>query len=90
MNVTQLDIECNYCKKIYTVKEVGVSDYQNWKNGQGFVQDLLPYLSAADRELIISNTCDSCWKEMWEVKSIDYEPEETEPIKSKKNRRNNK
>ena len=70
MNTTQLDIECKYCHKIYTVKKVGITYYQNWKNGQGFIQDLLPYLSADNRELIISNTCDSCWKEMWSESEI--------------------
>ena len=55
----QLELECMYCdyKEVITVSE---ADYISWHNGQ-FIQDAFPYLTAGQRELMISNTCDNCW-----------------------------
>ena len=31
------------------------------------IQDALPYLSASEREMLISGTCDDCWQKMFPV-----------------------
>lgn len=38
---------------------------KEWQAGGGYIQDLMPTLTAGERELLISGTCDSCWKEMF-------------------------
>ena len=40
-------------------------DIESWLSGDKYIQDALAYLSAADRELLISNTCDDCWKNLY-------------------------
>jgi len=30
-----------------------------------FIQDIFPNFSIGDRELIISNTCNTCWQELF-------------------------
>lgn len=60
MNNLTVNVQCVYCSKTYDI-DVAEKDYKEWKNGEGYIQDLLPYLTAAQRELLISNTCDECW-----------------------------
>ena len=67
-----ITIACQYCRKEYTVKP-DAKNYILWKNGNGFIQDLLPELSAGERELLISNICDSCWVEIWETEESETE-----------------
>ena len=40
------------------------ADFEKWEGGM-MVQDAFPYLSASDREILISRTCEKCWDEMW-------------------------
>ena len=40
-------------------------DFDDWQDNKGYIQDLLSYLTASERELLISGTCDSCWKELY-------------------------
>ena len=41
--------------------EMDVAHYQ----AGAYMQDALPYLTAAERELFISGSCDDCWKIMF-------------------------
>lgn len=54
------DAECKYCGIVYTVY-VDPVDFAQWTFGGGFIQDLMPYLSAGERELLITGTCGSCF-----------------------------
>lgn len=38
-------------------------DWVAWKRGDGLIQDLMPYLSADIRELLISGICGPCFDE---------------------------
>lgn len=38
--------------------------YENWQYGE-LIQDALPELSDADREVLISGTCSDCFDKMW-------------------------
>jgi hypothetical protein len=53
---------------------VNEQDFLDWTSGVGYIQEKLSYLSADERELLISGTCGSCWKEMFGSE----EDEETE------------
>jgi hypothetical protein len=47
------------CKKTYEF-EISKADYSNWRQGM-FVQDAFPYLTADQRELLMTQTCGACW-----------------------------
>lgn len=57
-------IKCVYCQLEHIVL-ANKSDVFEWLAGTKYIQEALPYLSASDRELMISNTCDTCWKAMY-------------------------
>ena len=58
-----LELECKYCgytDKVY----VDEPDYNAWHNGEP-IQDCFPHLTAGERELMLSGTCDTCWKKFF-------------------------
>ena len=56
---------CPFCGRENEV-EVNHMDYLDWQNGE-LVQDAFPYLSANEREMLISGCCPRCWSKMfWE------------------------
>jgi hypothetical protein len=61
---TVLAARCKTCAANHVIF-VKIHDYIEWKNGVGFIQDLMPYLSDADRELLISGTCGPCFDSMF-------------------------
>jgi hypothetical protein len=54
---------CRMCKTEYTLF-VNFQDMVEWQEGK-YIQDAMPYLSAAERELLISGTCGTCFDEMF-------------------------
>tara|TARA_R100000278_G_scaffold120286_1_gene102537 strand:+ start:1437 stop:1667 length:231 start_codon:yes stop_codon:yes gene_type:complete len=58
------DIKCDLCKQEYNIlaKEQDIFD---WLAGDKYIQDALDYLSASERELLISRVCDTCWKQLY-------------------------
>ena len=61
---TVMAARCNICAANHVIF-VKMHDYIEWKNGAGFIQDLMPYLSEGDRELLISGTCSQCFDSMF-------------------------
>lgn len=59
-----IDITCRSCREVVPVS-VSLEDYTRWQLGGGLIQNVMPYLSADDRELLISGTCSSCWDAMF-------------------------
>jgi len=57
-------VTCHNCKT-KDVLEVEVEDWKKWLTGHFFTQDVFPYLTAGERELLISGCCDSCWNAMF-------------------------
>ena len=53
-------VTCRLCNKTVDV-HCNKDDFDNWQNGEGFIQDILHYISAAERELLISSTCGECF-----------------------------
>lgn len=66
------DIRCKHCGIEYQVL-ANRDDMHDWLSGSGYIQDVLAYLSAAERELLISGTCDNCWKQMFPEVDDDEE-----------------
>lgn len=65
---------CPICKHI-NLTFVNAEDYWSWQEGE-LVQNAFPYLSADEREALISGICPTCWDEMLssEEEEEDYEP----------------
>lgn len=68
---------CPICHELHQV-EVSEADYNTWSDGT-LVQDAFPYLSAEEREILVSGICPDCWDSMFsdeeEESDEDYEPD---------------
>lgn len=62
-------VSCNLCNE-HHILEIDVDDFIRWKEG-AFIQDVMPYLSVGERELMISGICESCFNKMFEVLSAE-------------------
>jgi hypothetical protein len=69
----EIPVTCSICKNTYVLNCMK-SDYDKWQNGD-YIQNALHYLSAGDRELLISKTCNTCFHEMFGSEE-DYEEDE--------------
>lgn len=54
---------CQTCKVRYAFF-ISKNDYWAWHEGK-FAQDAFPYLTIAERELLISQTCNDCFDQMF-------------------------
>lgn len=60
-----LQVQCRMCGMtvLIPVKE---KDYQTFISpNRPHIQDIFPYLTPAERELLISHTCQVCWDKMF-------------------------
>ena len=64
MNTT-MNLQCVHCDKTHQIS-VNYEDVQAWKNG-ALIQDVMSYLNADQRELLISKTCGPCFDKMFGV-----------------------
>ena len=58
-----LNVVCRMCQRPEAV-EVDPVDLDRWRNRLALAQDAFPYLTADERELLISRTCPTCWESM--------------------------
>jgi hypothetical protein len=58
-------VTCKHCEIEYDVS-IKQEDYDEWRDMNGYLHTLTEYLSAGDRELLISQTCDDCWNKLYE------------------------
>ena len=63
---------CPFCGEMHEVP-VNEDDYWDWQDGTS-VQDAFPYLTADEREMLISGICPKCWD-----KTFGDDEEEDEP-----------
>tara|TARA_R110000787_G_scaffold93552_4_gene195855 strand:- start:81 stop:317 length:237 start_codon:yes stop_codon:yes gene_type:complete len=56
-------VTCRICNAVQTIT-APVANFIAWENGE-YCQDALPMLSSGQREMLMSQTCDSCWIEMF-------------------------
>ena len=61
--MTTLWATCNKCKDQVEMT-VNVDDYTSWENGE-LIQNAMPYLSADEREVLISGMCGPCFDGVW-------------------------
>ena len=62
-NTIILEVACPVCGKVSEIS-VEVNDYIDWQNGK-LTQNAFPYLSASEREMLISGVCGDCWDNMF-------------------------
>lgn len=56
-----LSATCISCDTEHEI-EVRYKDYIAWRDG-ALIQNVMPYLTAGQRELLISQTCEKCFME---------------------------
>jgi predicted nucleic acid-binding Zn-ribbon protein len=56
---TTIVTRCPICGRTNFIK-VNDADYWDWQDG-ALAQDAFPYLSADEREMLISGICPTCW-----------------------------
>lgn len=55
---------CPFCNEAHEI-QCNEEDYLDWQDGMT-AQEAFPYLSANDREMLISGICPSCWSALFE------------------------
>jgi len=60
---TSLTLSCVMCGNPVTIW-FDIADWNEWCAG-AYIHDVMPYLSAGEREMLISQTCDNCWKNLF-------------------------
>ena len=63
-------VQCRMCGVSYSIM-YNRDNMIDWLAGKDFIQDLMPYLSAAERELLISGTCGSCFDKLFQPLDTD-------------------
>ena len=74
---------CPFCGAEHSIR-VSDHDYEAWQDGE-LAQNAFPYLSADEREMLISGICPSCWEDSFGIED-DEKEEEDEPILSYQDR----
>lgn len=54
---------CPFCRHANEIA-INEADFWDWQDG-ALVQDAFPYLSADEREMLISGICPNCWDGMF-------------------------
>ncbi len=62
--MVKCEFECSGCDYA-EVLLIDIEAYQRWNARELLVQDAFPHLSPQQRELIMSATCDKCWRDMF-------------------------
>ena len=60
METIRIETRCPFCGQTHEV-EVYENDYRGWELLGMPAQRAFPYLSADDREMLISGICPECW-----------------------------
>lgn len=62
-NKRPVKVCCEHCASVHII-DINPEDIIRWQAGE-YIQDCMPYLSVAERELLISRTCNDCWHNMF-------------------------
>ncbi len=67
---THITIPCRICK--HGVELVLPNKaFQDWQNGLGLIQNLMPHVSTDHREMLITQICGDCFKQMFPPEEED-------------------
>ena len=59
-----VDVACHTCGRVSKLS-IDREGFESWTHGESLIQDAFPYLSADERELLISQICGDCWDRMF-------------------------
>ena len=65
-----LDLTCSHCGQLFIIN-VNKKDFNKYINHEEYIQDAMPYLTAGERELILSKTCNDCYNKMFGLEDDD-------------------
>lgn len=69
-------VQCRMCGKEHTLY-VGLDDWFMYQSpNRPHIQDIFPYLTPSERELLISGTCEECWKKLFPPEPDEFDDEE--------------
>ena len=60
---TKVQVDCRICSNEF-ILQINENDLKDWQEGK-YIQDAMPYLSAGERELLISNICEECFTNLF-------------------------
>lgn len=61
----EVKVRCVFCNEEQTLL-VNRDDWDMFNSpNRPHVQDIFPYLSPADREMLVSGVCETCWNEIF-------------------------
>lgn len=63
MSNVKIEANCRMCNNSQII-EVEESSLRKWQQGE-LIQNAMPGLTADEREMLISGTCNVCWDEMF-------------------------
>ena len=69
-------VRCCVCDKVHELKVVEEDAMEYFSPNRRFIQDLFPYLTPSERELLVSNMCGECWDKMFGFEDDEEEDEE--------------
>jgi len=64
MNNVYVNVKCPQCGKISTL-EMTKEQYEQYKSGDNYIQNIFPNWSPAIREMLITGICPDCWDKMF-------------------------
>jgi len=64
--ISSHNIVCGSCKQEYNIV-ADRNDMEAWLSGDKLIQDALGYLSGAERELLLTQTCNNCYQKMFDI-----------------------
>lgn len=70
-NAIYIGRKCPFCGQYHEVLVYVDESYIAWENGDLLVQEAFPYLTASEREILISGICPTCWDKVF---GSDEEP----------------
>lgn len=63
--MVNLKVQCRMCNMVVIIP-VKEEDYKKFISpNRPHIQDIFPYLTPAERELLLSRTCQACWDKMF-------------------------
>jgi hypothetical protein len=61
-----MKVACSQCSEIFDIR-IRTEDVKKWQSG-ALIQNVMPYLSDDQRELLISGTCGKCFDKIFDRK----------------------
>ncbi len=69
-NLIIINGQCRICKK-YFAFNVKKEDYTDYISNRKLIQQAFPYLTADERELMISETCNACFNDIFKDDELE-------------------